>query len=104
MPDERWNVVPESDVIPLAGPGAQIYRMPFVTYVLGPAAFIFIVEPGDRPGGTAVQDREYVYLAGPFPDEVNAYLYKDVAWWDPPARSAPQGFVRVREGCLPLGP
>ncbi|GII33561.1 hypothetical protein [Planotetraspora mira] len=108
MSDERWDVVPESDVLTLAGLGARIYRMPLASYVLGPDAFIVIVEPGDRPDGTAVQHRELLKLAGPFPDEVHTYLYNDLmgtAGHRPETTpSALHGFVRVREGCQPLGP
>ncbi|MFB6392783.1 hypothetical protein [Polymorphospora lycopeni] len=107
MSDERWDIVPESDVLPLAGAAARIYRTPSASHVLGPDAFIVIVEPGDRPDGTAVQDRQFLNLAGPFPDEVNAYLYNDLQATGrrtAAARSALLGFVRLREGCLPLGP
>jgi hypothetical protein len=104
---EPWAVVPEPEALSLAGAGARIYRTPLASYVLGPDAFIVMIEPGDRPDSTAVRDREHLSLAGLFPEEVNAYLYNDhqAAGLRPGvARSALYGFVRVPEGWLPLGP
>ncbi|MEV4139342.1 hypothetical protein AB0J72_45165 [Dactylosporangium sp. NPDC049742] len=101
-----FDVIPESDVVALAGAEARIYRTLFVTYVLGPDAFIAIVEPGDRPDGTAVQDRQLLKLTGPFPDEVNTFLLQDLIHRGQPSpatQTALLGFVRVEDGCMPLG-
>ncbi|WP_327009810.1 hypothetical protein OHA72_22810 [Dactylosporangium sp. NBC_01737] len=102
-----FDVVSEPDVVTLSGAGARVYRTPYATYVLGPDAFIVVVEPGDRPDGTAVQDRQLLKLTGPLPDEVNTFLLQDLIHQGPrsPAtETALLGFVRVEGGCMPLGP
>ncbi|GAA3247092.1 hypothetical protein ACFO1B_50935 [Dactylosporangium siamense] len=107
MAGDGFNLVTESDVVALAGAGARAYRTLFATYVLGPDVFIVVVEPGDRPHGTAVQDRELLKLTGPFPDEVNTLLYHDLTHRghrSPATQNGLHGFVRVHEGCVPLGP
>jgi hypothetical protein len=68
-----------------------------VTYALGSAALVVTIEAGDRPDGSAVHAADQVILRPPFPDEVMAALTAK------PDRLPIHGFVRVPEGCLPLG-
>ena len=69
-----------------------------VTYALGSAGLVVVVEAGDRPDGSAVYAADEVRLRQPFPDEVVATLSIR-----PGARLPVYGFVRMPEGCLPLG-
>lgn len=88
MLDDSWTVVPEAGVLSLLVRRRRVYPTPFATYVVGPEVFIVIMEPGDRPNGTAVQNRGLLGLVGPFPEAVNAYLY-DTSWKTSPRYRPP---------------
>ncbi|MCP2322261.1 hypothetical protein HDA40_000768 [Hamadaea flava] len=83
-----------------AGPGAVVLTLDTVSYAIGLDTMVIILEPGDRPDGTAVQSADEIALRGePIPIEAGLAIDR---------RSATGlrfvGFVRLAEGCLPLGP
>jgi hypothetical protein len=90
-----WSVVTESEALSLAGTPALSLPADGVTYVVGPSATLIIVEAGDRPDGNAVMSADTLVLHAPFPEEAAARLEK----WNLPKL----GFVRVPQGCVPLG-
>ncbi|MEU8001782.1 hypothetical protein AB0B66_11515 [Catellatospora sp. NPDC049111] len=95
-------LVSEAVALASAGQPARIQRTPQATYAVGPEGLVAVVEPGDRPDGTAVRERGRLFLTGPFPEEVNALLLASFRErWDEPTV---HGFVRLPGGCLPLGP
>ena len=67
------------------------------TYVLGLAALVVVIDPGDRPGGSAVHAVDEVILRPPIPEDALAALT------GVPEGLPILGFARVPEGCLPLG-
>lgn len=90
-----WSVVSERDAVAVAGgPAPRIAYGAAVTYVVGSAATVVIVEAGDRPAGSAVRTRELLALVGPFPDEAIDGL---------DGGGPLVGFVRLPQGLLPLG-
>lgn len=93
--------VPEAVALAAAGQPARIHHTSHATYAVGPAGLVVLVEPGDRPDGTAVRERGRLCLTGPFPEEVNTLLLASSRErWDEPVV---HGFVRLPGGCLPLG-
>jgi hypothetical protein len=90
-----WSVVTESEALSHAGTPTRSLPADGVTYVIGPLAMLIIVEAGDRPFGNAVKNGDSLMLREPFPEEADARLQT----WDLPKL----GFVRVPEGCVPLG-
>jgi hypothetical protein len=95
---ETWLLpVAERTALAQAGAPSSLWSASSVTYALGPVALVVMLEAGDRPHGSAVYAADEVVLRTPFPDEVVAALT---------ARADPlpiHGFVRMPEGCLPLG-
>lgn len=78
-----------------AGAHPLVLRAGDVSYVVGPSATLVIVQAGDRPDGSAVQNFDDLTLHEPFPEGVEARLT---------GPGLPRlGFVRLAEGYLPLG-
>lgn len=78
-----------------AGAQAQVLPAGDVSYVVGPSATLVIVQAGDRPDGSAVQNSDDLTLHEPFPEGVEARLASS---------ELPRlGFVRLPEGFMPLG-
>lgn len=77
--------------------GAQAQALPAgdVTYVAGPSATVVIVQAGDRPDGSAVQNLEELTLHEPFPEGIEARLAS--------SELPLLGFVRLPQGYMPLG-
>lgn len=94
-----WAVVSESAAVASVGPGAVVYRTEHATYAVGAKDLVVVLEPGDRPGGTGVQDFEHVVLMPPFPGTV---LERLAVVLDQERQI--YGFVRLPEGCVALGP
>ena len=96
---DRWTVVDEQAAIACAGSDARVFPTDLATYVVGSAALVILLEPGDRPGGTGVNDFARVTLHPPIPPAASAYLAAD-------RRTVPfvLGFVRLPQGYLALGP
>jgi len=69
-----------------------------ITFALGHSAMVVIVDAGDRPHGSGVRGFHEVVLHGPFPVPVADRLCAG----DLPDRAV-FGFVRLPQGCLPLG-
>jgi hypothetical protein len=69
-----------------------------VTYALGPAATVIIIQAGDRPDGSGVHSFDRVVLREPFPPAVAEALDPR-----PDDNRVHLGFVRLPEGCLALG-
>ncbi|WP_406065294.1 hypothetical protein [Micromonospora sp. NBC_00860] len=92
---EPWCVVAEADVLSYAGARAQVLSGGDVSFVVGPSATLVIVQAGDRPDGSAVQNFDDLALHGPFPEGVEARLA---------GSELPRlGFVRLPEGFMSLG-
>ena len=80
-----------------AGVAARVWRASPVTYVLGPAALVVVVNAGDRPEGSGVHAIDEVILRPPIPEDALGVLTGG-----PPGLPIVR-FVRVPEGYLPLG-
>lgn len=89
-------LVDEPTALAMAGPGRQVAADEFVTYACGMDAVVIVVEAGDRPDGSGVQTRDRLILREPFPGSALEWLELH--------RRPRLGFVRLRQGCLPLGP
>jgi hypothetical protein len=50
---DGWATVSEREALAAAGAGARVVSGDSVTYAIGPAATVVIVDAGDRPDGTA---------------------------------------------------
>ncbi|MFF4894367.1 hypothetical protein [Micromonospora chersina] len=81
----------------LSRAGAQAQALPAgdVTYVVSPSATVVIVQAGDRPDGSAVQNVEELTLQEPFPEGIEARLAS--------SELPLLGFVRLTQGYMPLG-
>ncbi len=92
---DEWTVLPGDEALRRAGANAAVVEAGPVTYARGDAAFVLIVDAGDRPGGSMVDSRTGIELSGPFPGPVPDWLHRfDLPWL---------GFARLPEGCVPLG-
>lgn len=88
-------MVTETEVLSCAGAQAQALPTGDATYVVGPSATVVIVQAGDLPDGSAVQNFDELTLHEPFPEGVEALLASS---------ELPRlGFVRLPEGYMPLG-
>jgi hypothetical protein len=92
-----WVAVEEQDALAAAGAVSRVWRASPVTYALGPAALVMVIDAGDRPDGSAVYATDQVILRPPIPEDALAVL-----------TGGPQGlpilgFARVPEGYLALG-
>ncbi|MFF5229496.1 hypothetical protein [Dactylosporangium sp. NPDC000521] len=101
-------LVPERAALSVTGPDARTYRAPHATYAVGAQAIVVLLEPGDRPGGTAVQDERTVLLTPPFPAEVHELVPHDPdedprSWGRPAGQMPVHVYVRLPGGCLALG-
>ena len=92
-----WSPVSERVALAVAGAPCSVWSGSPVTYALGPAALVVVLEAGDRPGGSAVHAADEVILRPPLPDEVVAVLIPG------PDRLPIRAFARVPGGCVPLG-
>jgi hypothetical protein len=95
---QHWILVSEQEAVAHAGTDVELLRGESVTYALGTAATVVILDAGDRPDGSGVRSRDQVVLRGLLPGSVAERLGAD-------HRSDPVvlGFVRLPDGCLPLG-
>ncbi|GAB3798901.1 hypothetical protein [Micromonospora zhanjiangensis] len=93
-----WPVVPERVAVTAAGPDAEVERGDGVTFGYGADALVVIVEAGDRPGGSAVDNANTLILREPLPGVLSRWIHaKNVAG------QPLLGFVRTADGCLALG-
>ncbi len=94
---EGWSVVPERAAVDAAGPHAEVAHGDGVTFAYGADALVVIVDAGDRPHGTAVDNANTLMLREPLPSETTQ-------WMNSTSKSKPLlGFVRMTDGCLALG-
>src|SRR5262245_61153917 len=73
----RWSPLPEQAALEQAGAPSTVWSDSPVTYALGPAALVMVIEAGDRPGGSAVDAADTVILRPPVPAEVVEVLTAD---------------------------
>jgi hypothetical protein len=93
-----WSVVPERAAVDAAGPNAEVVRGDGVTFAYGADALVVIVEAGDRPHGSAVDDANTLRLREPLPGEATQWMSSANRSHQPIL-----GFVRLADGCLALG-
>ncbi|MEV4533877.1 hypothetical protein AB0J82_08595 [Asanoa sp. NPDC049518] len=90
--------VSENEALAYAGRGAVVVHSVSVSYAIGPAATVVVVDAGDRPDGSGVTSADGVHLRGPFPPAAAERLGAH-------RQELPiHGFARMPDGCLPLGP
>ncbi|BCJ48204.1 hypothetical protein GCM10010168_25640 [Actinoplanes ianthinogenes] len=88
-------LVSEDEAFRRAGADAEVVDAGDVTYARGRDALVIIVAAGERPDGSQLASREDVTLRRPFPGPVTDWLGDHRRPW--------LGFVRLSDGCLPLG-
>ncbi|MGA5823085.1 hypothetical protein ACPC54_35140 [Kitasatospora sp. NPDC094028] len=89
--------ITEAAALTDAGPGFQRYELGPAVVATGPDATVVIVEAGDRPGVSGVQNDTSVLLPGAALPALHPRLVHPAEW---PVRV----FARLDGGCLPLGP
>ncbi|MGV9372116.1 hypothetical protein [Micromonospora tulbaghiae] len=95
---ERWSVVPERAAMSAAGPNAEVAYGDGVTFAYGTGALVVIVDAGDRPDGSAVDNANALVLREPLPTEATRWMSAMNKGEQPLL-----GFVRTAGGCLALG-
>ncbi|WP_436532227.1 hypothetical protein [Actinoplanes sp. HUAS TT8] len=88
-------LLPESAALEAAGANPQVATDGTVLYARGDDALVIIVAAGDRPTGTGVHTRNRLVLRAPFPGPA--------ATWVGETGRKTHAFVRLDEGCFPLG-
>ncbi|MFJ6540242.1 hypothetical protein ACIQMP_06320 [Streptomyces sp. NPDC091385] len=92
----RPSLVSEADALSVAGSGAVRYEMGPAVIAAGADATVVVVEAGDNPRVSGVQDAHEVLLSRePVPDLSPRFEFEDVL----PVHV----FVRLNSGCFPLG-
>jgi hypothetical protein len=95
--DSLPTLIAEEAALADAGRRARVWTGSPVTYALGASALVVVVDAGDRPQGSAVYAVDEVRLRPPVPDRVVAVLAARRG------RLPIRGYVRLPQGCLPLG-
>ncbi|MFD3480599.1 hypothetical protein [Streptomyces sp. NPDC058695] len=96
MPHSLPPLIPETTALSVAGAGLHRYGMGSALIATGADATVVIVEAGDSPGVSGVQDSTKVLLRG----DTLPVLYPRFDFESPlPIRL----FARMDGGCLPLG-
>ena len=71
---EGWSVVPERAAVEAAGPNAEVVHGDGVAFVYGVDALVVIVDAGDRPHGSGVDNANTLTLREPLPGEAMSGL------------------------------
>ncbi|MBM0259390.1 hypothetical protein [Micromonospora sp. 4G55] len=95
---EGWSVVPERAAVGAAGPNVEVVHGDGVTFAYGANALVVIVDAGDRPHGTAVDNANTLVLREPLPSEATQWIRSKNQ-----ANQPLLGFVKMADGCLALG-
>ncbi|MBC9716732.1 hypothetical protein H9Y04_29780 [Streptomyces sp. TRM66268-LWL] len=90
------SVIAETEALAVAGTGFHRYGMGSALIGAGPEATVVIVESGDHPEVSGVQDSKRVLLSG----SADPALCSRFDFWAPLPIHV---FARVERGCLPLG-
>jgi hypothetical protein len=94
----RLSVVPERVAVAAAGPSAEVAQGDGVTFAYGADALVVIVEAGDRPYGSAVDNADTLMLREPLPGVASRWIHAKNE-----SKKPWLGFVRTVDGCLALG-